>query len=249
MAAVTSADLSTRLTAMRASTSAMIADFDAQRWADADMAAPIALPNWTRGHVLTHIARNADGIARALSGALRGETVKRYPNGPEGRAADIEAGAGRPVLEQLADVRESADRLDRMFGAVADTDAWNATADNRPSHTWIRARWQEVEVHRVDADSGYTTDQWPADFVALLLPRLADRLPDRARGPLRLEVTADGSLNPELAGRVWVVPGQDPPERPVDVRGPDWAVLAWLTGRTSTVGDAMTAVPELGPWM
>jgi maleylpyruvate isomerase len=249
MAAVTSADLSTRLTAMRASTSAMIADFDAQRWADTDMAAPIALPNWTRGHVLTHIARNADGIARALSGALRGEIVKRYPNGPEGRAADIEAGAGRPVLEQLADVRESADRLDRVFGAVADADAWNATADNRPSRSWIRARWQEVEVHRIDADSGYTVDRWPADFVALLLPRLADRLPDRARGPLRLDVTAAGSLNPELVGRVWVVPGQDAPEDPVDVRGPDWAVLAWLTGRTSTVGDAMTALPELGPWM
>ena len=249
MAAVTSADLSTRLTAMRASTSAMIADFDAQRWADADMAAPIALPNWTRGHVLTHIARNADGIARALSGALRGEIVKRYPNGPEGRSADIEAGAGRPVLEQLADVRESADRLDRVFGAVADADAWNSTADNRPSSSWIRARWQEVEVHRVDADSGYTADQWPADFVALLLPRLADRLSDRARGPLQLEVTADGSLNPELVGRVWVVPGQDAPEDPVDVRGPDWAVLAWLTGRTSTVGDAMTTLPELGPWM
>ena len=249
MAAVTSADLSTRLTAMRASTSAMIADFATQRWADADMAAPIALPNWTRGHVLTHIARNADGIARALSGALRGEIVKRYPNGPEGRAADIEAGAGRPALEQLADVRESADRLDRVFGAVADADAWNATADSRPSRSWIRARWQEVEVHRIDADSGYTADQWPADFVTLLLPRLADRLPDRARGPLRLEVTADGSLNPELAGRVWVVPGQDPPADPVDVRGPDWAALAWLTGRTSAVGEAMTALPELGPWL
>lgn len=245
MAAVTSADLSTRLTAMRASTSAMIADFDGQRWADVDMAAPTDLPDWTRGHVLTHIARNADGIARALSGALRGEVVKRYPDGPKGRAADIAAGAGRPVLEQLADVRESADRLDRMFGAVADADAWDATGDNRPSRSWIRARWQEVEVHRVDADSGYTVDQWPADFVALLLPRLADRLPDRARGPLRLVVTTDGSLNSELVGREWAVPGDDP----VDVRGPDWAVLAWLTGRTSTVGEAMTALPELGRWM
>ena len=245
MAAVTSADLSSRLTAMRASTSAMIADFDGQRWADADMAAPIDLPDWTRGHVLTHIARNADGIARALSGALRGEILKRYPNGAEGRAADIAAGAGRPALEQLADVRESADRLDRMFGAVADADAWDATADSRPSRSWIRARWKEVEVHRIDAKSGYTVDRWPADFVALLLPRLADRLPDRARGPLRLVVTADGSLNSELAGREWAVPGEDP----VDVRGPDWAALAWLTGRTSTVGEAMTALPELRPWM
>jgi maleylpyruvate isomerase len=245
MATVTSADLSTRLAAMRASTSAMVADFDGQRWADADMSAPIALPKWTRGHVLTHIARNADSIARALSGALRGEIVKRYPNGPEGRAADIEAGAGRPVLEQLADVRESADRLDRLFGAVADAGAWDATADSRPCRRWIRARWQEVEVHRVDADSGYTVDQWPADFVAVLLPRLADRLPDRARRPLRLEVTADGSLNSQLVGREWAVPGEDP----VEVRGPDWAVLAWLTGRTSTAGDALTAAPELDPWM
>jgi maleylpyruvate isomerase len=245
MATVTSADLSTRLTAMRASTSAMVADFDGQRWADADMTAPIALPNWTRGHVLTHIARNADSIARALSGALRGEIVKRYPNGPEGRAADIEAGAGRPVLEQLADVRESAARLDRLFGAVADADAWDATADSRPCRRWIRARWQEVEVHRVDADSGYTVNQWPADFVAVLLPRLADRLPDRARRPLRLEVTADRSLNSELVGREWAVPG----ENPVDVRGPDWAVLAWLTGRKSTAGEALTAAPELDPWM
>ena len=212
------------------------------------------MPTWPRqspcrtghaGHVLTHIARNADSIARALSGALRGEIVKRYPNGPEGRAADIEAGAGRPVLEQLADVRESADRLDRLFGAVADADAWDATADSRPCRSWIRARWQEVEVHRVDADSGYTVDQWPADFVAVLLPRLADRLPDRARRPLRLEVTADGSLNSELVGREWAAPG----EEPVDVRGPDWAVLAWLTGRTSTAGEALTAAPELDPWM
>jgi maleylpyruvate isomerase len=223
----------------------MVADFDGQRWADADMTAPIALPKWTRGHVLTHIARNADSIARALSGALRGEIVKRYPNGPEGRAADIEAGAGRPVLEQLADVRESAGRLDRLFGAVADAGAWDATADSRPCRRWIRARWQEVEVHRVDADSGYTVDQWPADFVAVLLPRLADRLPDRARRPLRLEVTPDGSLNSQLVGREWAVSGEDP----VEVRGPDWAVLAWLTGRTSTAGEALTAAPELDPWM
>jgi maleylpyruvate isomerase len=244
MAAVRSADLFNRLTALRASTSAMVADFDEPRWTDADMAALIALPRWTRGHVLTHIARNADGIARALSGALRGEIVQRYPDGPEGRAADIEAGAGRPVLEQLADVRESADRLDRMFGAVADADAWEATADTRPCGRWIWARWQEVEVHRVDADSGYTARQWPADFIAVLLPRLADRLPDRTRQPIQVEVTSDGSRNPELAGRTWVTPGDDP----VEVSGPDWAVLAWLTGRTGPAEAVLTAAPELDPW-
>ena len=234
---------------MRASTSAMIGDFDGQWWADADMAAPIALPDWTRGHVLTHIARNADSIARALSGALRGEIVKRYPNGPEGRAADIEAGAGRPVLEQLADVRESADRLDRLFGAVADADAWKQRRTADRAACWIMARWQEVEVHRVDADSGYIPEQWPADFIRQLLPRLADRLPNRTQRPPLVEVTADGSINSDLAGRQWMVPGQEAVEVDRGARsGLGRAGVAHRPNRNRPRPCSLRP-PDLDPWM
>lgn len=107
---------------MRSSTAALVLGLEAERWTDADVRAPSMLPGWTRGHVLTHIARNADSIARTLSGALRGEIVARYPHGPDGRNADIEAGAGRGVTELIADVRDSADRLDRVFAAVGDAD-------------------------------------------------------------------------------------------------------------------------------
>ena len=94
------------LAALRTSTAALVRGIDAEQWADEDARAPSLLPNWSRGHVLTHIARNADGIARAMSGALRGEVVRRYPNGTAGRNADIEAGAVRSVAELAADVRE-----------------------------------------------------------------------------------------------------------------------------------------------
>ncbi len=57
-------------------------------------------------------------------------------------------------------------------------------------------------------------------------------------------MTSDGSHNPELAGRKWVTPGDDP----VEVSGPDWAVLAWLTGRTGPAAAVLTAAPELDPW-
>ncbi|MEV7393377.1 maleylpyruvate isomerase N-terminal domain-containing protein, partial [Streptomyces sp. NPDC091215] len=33
----------------------------AARFTDADVRAPSLLPGWSRGHVLTHVARNADG--------------------------------------------------------------------------------------------------------------------------------------------------------------------------------------------
>ena len=39
-----------------------------------------------------------------LEASERGELVDRYPGGVERRNADIEAGAGRPAAEQIADV-------------------------------------------------------------------------------------------------------------------------------------------------
>ena len=49
---------------------------------------------WTRGHVLTHVARNADGLAALVRSAVDGTGETMYTS-PEDRDADIEAGAGR----------------------------------------------------------------------------------------------------------------------------------------------------------
>lgn len=56
---------------------------------------PSRLPGWSVGHVLTHLARNAEGMVGRLDGALRGEEVALYPGGRDQRNADIASGAGR----------------------------------------------------------------------------------------------------------------------------------------------------------
>jgi maleylpyruvate isomerase len=235
-----------RLAALRASTADLLSGIDAEKWSDADMRAPSALPNWTRGHVLTHIARNADGITATLAGALRGEIVLRYPRGPAGRAADIEHGAARSAVELVDDVRESAARIDRLFGAVADADGWDLPSDTRPARAWLRARWQEVEVHRTDLLGAYSAADWPAEFVDYLLPRLAAEVgPRLTGGAVRVEVDPDGSTTTDLGGTVWTAGSGDP----VLVRGPDWALLAWLLGRPLLAADAVTATPGLTPWL
>jgi maleylpyruvate isomerase len=234
------------LLALRASTADLVQDLLAQERSDTDVAALSLCDGWTRGHVLTHIARNADGMSETLAGALRGEIVERYPGGWERRNADISAGAGRPFAALVADVRDSAERLDRMFGAIADADGWELpTEKGSRADSWPLRRWREVEIHRVDLDAGYTPDRWPPLLVAEVLPAVADILGKRTDAALHVTVTADGSLSAEHVGREWTAGSGDDP---VQVRGADWAILAWLIGRASIVGDALSAAPPLSEW-
>ena len=64
------------------------------------------LPNWSRGHVLTHLARNADSHVNLLQSAVRGEVGKQYPS-IEKRNADIESGSSRNASELVVDLRVS----------------------------------------------------------------------------------------------------------------------------------------------
>ena len=61
---------------------------------DEQVREPSLLPDWTKGHVLTHVARNADGLRNLLIWAQTGVETPMYPSA-EDRAADIEAGASR----------------------------------------------------------------------------------------------------------------------------------------------------------
>jgi maleylpyruvate isomerase len=137
---------------------------------------PSLLPGWSVGHVLTHLARNADGMVHLVDWALSGVPVPMYAS-VESRNADIEAGAGRPAAELAADVRDSADRLltalDRL-GAGPD-DALHrlvlfgaprpGVEPDSPAGVLPYRRRQEVEIHHVDLDLGHRPADWPEDFV------------------------------------------------------------------------------------
>jgi len=149
------------------------------------------LPGWTAGHLLTHVARNADSHVRRAHAAALGDVVEQYPGGPAGRAAEIENGALRPAVDLVDDVRRSAQGLHAAWERVPPS-AWDAiTRDvggrERPLRDLPSRRWQELEVHVVDLGLGVTHRDWSDDFVEAWLPRLraslADRLPPGARAP------------------------------------------------------------------
>jgi maleylpyruvate isomerase len=153
-----------------------------ERATDDQIHASSRLPGWTIAHVLTHIARNADGHVRRLAGALRGDDVPRYPGGPAQRASEIDEGASRSVAAILADLDISQRQLDSVWeqsmaagwphaGLLGD-DHWRATASP------VR-RLREVEMHHVDLGLGYEPSDWPEEYVAWELPVLLATVPSR----------------------------------------------------------------------
>jgi maleylpyruvate isomerase len=206
----------------------------ARKLDDADLAAPSRLPGWTRGHVLAHLARNADGCVNLLTGARTGNETPQYAS-DEQRDSDIETGAGRPGTEHVADLVASAERVDEAVAQMP-PDAWAATVRWRSGRlrpaayiTW--ARLCEVEVHHTDLDAGYAPTDWPDSFVHRLLHELTADLAD-GMSPVRLHAV---DLDHELTI------GPDPA---VTVGGPGSAIASWLAGRST--GTGLTVTPD-GP--
>lgn len=201
---------------------------------DAAVAEPSRLPGWTRGHLLTHLARNADACVNLLTGARTGVDTPMYPDERK-RDADIEAGAGRSAAEQVSDLAGAAERFDAAVAAMPPA-AWARPVRWRGGHTrpaanvpW--ARLCELEIHQVDLDAGYRPADWPDAFVHRLLHDLAADLAD-GMAPARLHAT---DLGHELSI------GADPT---VTVSGSGHAIAAWLSGRSD--GADLTVSPE-GP--
>ena len=127
------------------------------------------LPGWSRGHVLTHLARNADGIRNMVEGATVGEEREMYPGGADRRAADIEAGADRPARELVADFTAASAALAEAWDLMPD-DAWDrlgVTIAYGPTkvRTMVWGRRRELLVHLVDLDLGVSPADLPDDFL------------------------------------------------------------------------------------
>ncbi|MEU2541741.1 maleylpyruvate isomerase family mycothiol-dependent enzyme [Streptomyces iakyrus] len=196
-----------------------------------------ALPGWSRGHVLQHLADNARAFERQALAALRGELIDMYDGGQGERDRSIERGAARPIAEL---------REDLVLAQRALEDAWSrlTAADwRRPvrfRHATVLdtalARWREAEIHAVDLALDYRPRDWPLAFALHALDFLSDRAPPDMR--LALRAVDDGFTRTLGSGTT------------VEVTGAVRDLAAWMAGR-STDGHLSTTgphLPQLGPW-
>lgn len=234
-------DLQAALDEMAAATDRVLTSVDGLT--EAACREPSLLPGWTRGHVLTHIARNADGLHNLVMAAITGDGRPMYPGGPDARETAIEQGAGRHLGDLRLDVAESAERL---LAAFADfpAEAQEREVTMRSGATaygWeipmIRTR--EVEIHHVDLDAGYGPDDWEPAFAARTLDQISGLFRDARDCPVGALVAVDG------AGR-WEVAADGP-----ELTGRTTDLAAWLTGRSPGRGLTLSdgsEVPAAPRW-
>ncbi len=204
---------------------------------NASLAAESHLPGWSRGHILAHLARNADALVNVFEGRPMYESA-------EARDADIERDAGRPLEEHLTDLGDSGAR----FLATTERDQdWSRTVELRNGVTDLAAnvpfrRLVEVELHHVDLNIGYELADLPEEFADREIAFLADRWSGRPEVP---PVTLRAP-----SGALWHTGGTE--GTPVVLEGPQDELLGWLAGRgprgaglAVVAGDGLPVLPPL----
>ena len=204
--------------------------------ADDDLAAPSGLPDWSRAHVVAHLARNADALVNLLTWARTGVETPMYPS-REVRDADIETTAALLPAELRAHYAAACARLAVAIEKLP-ADAWTAEVRTGQGITlpatevpWMRAK--EAWVHGVDLRAGLGFTDLPVDFCTALVDDVLGFF-------ARREQTPDVTIVATDVDRTWGIGG-------AQVQGPVAAVAAWLT--RSDASELNGEVPQAPTWV
>jgi maleylpyruvate isomerase len=186
---------------------------------------PSPLPGWSRAHLATHLARNADHLRVIAEAVDAGRELPLAPSRAE-RLAELERGADRGGLELQIDLDTSAGALQKTIERLTH---WEAKVRLR-GQDWPLAvvplvRLHEVCIHHIDLDCEFGPDAVDPASAAWLLRWVLDLLADADLPSLRIE--AD-SLVAEIGrgGELRTVSGSDA------------RLWAWLSGRLPADGVA-----------
>lgn len=183
---------------------------DAEGW----MSAPSLLPDWTRRHVVAHLARNAESHVHLFAEAEAGREGEQYPGGAPARAAGIESYVSLGARELVARNRAAVYALEAAW-ARASARAWEGAGRNSAgvrmkTRDLPMLRWREVEVHTSDLDAGITFRDWNPLYVRYDLPRMT--MMQTSRTPMGMSKLPEAALRLGEAERLAWLLGRHVPE-------------------------------------
>jgi maleylpyruvate isomerase len=211
-----------------------------------DVRAGSLCEGWSRAHVLTHVARNADAILRLTEWALDGQPREMYPGGTRAREAEIEEGAlrtgpasaddHRPAGVFADDVAATAaalePRLAELCGSLAVDEVEMRGGLRVPPRALPFIRLREVVYHHTDLDDGWGFGDVEPDLLRRFIDDAVSRLRMGHQPPSLDLRTSEGDR--------WVVA-----DGTTEVHGSRAGVLLWLARRIETGVTSEAAMPEL----
>jgi len=188
--------------------------------ADDDWQVLTALSGWSRAHVATHLARQADTLAEM---ARQIATTHHQINWRSTfNDADVNAAVFRKAVALQEDLDRSSAELIQAFDLM-DDDAWATTVltsqGQLPASALVLDRLNEVVIHHVDLRLGFDfADIDPALTRTLLQWNLFRAAPRFSQ--VELTVVTDEGFTAILGTGA-----------PITVRGNETNIIGWLTGR------------------
>ena len=193
---------------------------------------------WTRAHVLSHIARNADALGNLVGWAITGIPRAMYDS-PGARDADIAAGSTRGAQEIFTDLEDSAARFAAAATGMTPA-AEQAEVEMRGGRKvlggrLLTLRLTEVVFHHVDLFAGYAFADTDPGFVKRAVTITIERF--RAGGE------APGMLLRSDEGDTWSIG-----ESLHEITGSNAALLLWLARGEGAGISSKAALPQLPAW-
>jgi maleylpyruvate isomerase len=201
--------------------------------------APSLLPDWTVGHVLSHIALNAEAFVNVASRLHQGELGVMYPGGTASRNESIATGASRTADSIAEHVRQACAAFAKAWSTIGPEHHDMPCATAPDMATFMAGsiplrRQREVEVHHADCGfAWFTWRNWTDGYVDADLATQLPNVAARRDAPIHI---VDHLGEHHLIGA-----GADALEPVVTSRH---ATLGWILNRAD--------IPELGPidsWM
>lgn len=193
---------------------------------------------WTRAHVLSHIARNADALGNLVGWAITGTPRAMYDS-PDARDADIAAGSTRGAQDIFTDLEDSAARFASAATGLAGARE-QAEVEMRGGRKVLGGqlpslRLLEVVFHHVDLNAGYTFADADPGFVKRAITNAIERFRASGQSP-SITLRSD-------EGDTWSIGGGDQ-----DVTGSNAALLLWLARGEAAAVSSDAPLPRLPSW-
>lgn len=194
------------------------------RLSDEQIAEPSLLDDWTRKHLIAHIAANAEALRNLVHWAKTGEPTPMYSSTTQ-RNDDIEAGSQLTAAELRQRISDSATALAADVASLTEAQ-WQhdvVTAQGRTVPAaeipWLRSR--EALVHATDLGAGVSFHDLPVDFLSALALDIVGKRSAEEGTPAVALTTTD-------SGESWVIPGSG---ASTEIRGQLADLVAYLAGR------------------
>lgn len=184
---------------------------------------PSRLPGWTRAHVATHLARNADALVRSVDAALSGRRGLMYDSSDD-RDLALERGSERTGLDLQIDMDMTIGRLAKRLNVLESTPA-GFMIELLPGQLFRMEllpmiRLNETVLHHVDLDCGFEITDIEPQTAAWLAQWNLLGIDWHRRDVVELRSTTSGWTH-QLGTHA----------TPQVIEGDDALLLGWLTNR------------------